>query len=350
MLKRFFSFFFGSMIFFTLILQLVDLLMNIWGYMANEAPVFLVGKIFLYYMPKTLWYSVPMAVLFATVYTLSDFYAKNELLAVFASGVSLFRFTLPVMVISALMSVGMFFLDDRLVAKTYSQKKTLQQQALHKEKSLDSDNVVVMSEGGKIIYKADFYDNKQQKLNSLYVLYRNDDRSFDGLLFAQSAEWRYDHWVPSSSVFYKKEGGRFTAADVDYDHLFRLTESPESFKSNLISVEEVPAAEARSYIARLEKAGLPSTEAKAAYYKKYSFPFVVLVVVMLAIALSGKTRKNVLLISLGLSIASVVVFYVMQMITMLMAGFGTIPPIFGGWFPVVFFIFLSAILLRYTRT
>ena len=37
-------------------------------------------------------------------------------------------------------------------------------------------------------------------------------------------------------------------------------------------------------------------------------------------------------------------------VTMLMAHFGTVPPVFGAWFPVVFFIFVSAVLLRYART
>ena len=117
-----------------------------------------------------------------------------------------------------------------------------------------------------------------------------------------------------------------------------------------VNVEEVSAEEAKGYIGRLEKAGLPSSDAKAEYYKKFSFPMVVIVVVLLAVALSGKTRKNVLLVSLGLSIAAVVLFYVMQMVTMLMARFGTVPPAFGGWFPVIFFIFLSLGFLRYTRT
>ena len=75
-----------------------------------------------------------------------------------------------------------------------------------------------------------------------------------------------------------------------------------------------------------------------------------LVVVLLAIGLSGKTRKNVLIVSLALSITAVVLFYVMQMITMLMARFGTIPPVFGEWFPVVFFVCISALLLKYART
>ena len=350
MLRRFFVVFLASVFFFTLVLLLTDLLMNIWGYISNEAEPALVARILLYYVPKSLWYSVPISVLFAIAYMLSDFYAKNELLALFASGISLFRFTFPLVIIGIVMSVAMFFLDDRLVTKTYAEKVRLQEQALHKETSANNTDVVVLGEGGKIVYKAEFFDSRNNLLFSLFVLYRANGKEFDGLLYADSAEWQYDHWNIGRSSFYRKEGGRYTAGDADYDHLFRLTEPPESFRKAVVNVEEVSAAEARDYILRLEKAGLPSSDAKAQYYKKFSFPMVVLVVVLLAVALSGKTRKNVLLVSLGLCISSVVLFYVLQMVTMLMARFGTLPPVFGGWFPVVFFIFVSLVLLRYTKT
>lgn len=350
MLRRFFAIFLASMFFFTLILILTDLLMNIWGYISNEAELALVARILLYYIPKSLWYSLPISVLFATAYMLSDFYANNELLALFASGISIFRFTFPLLVISVFMSVAMFFLDDQLVTKTYAEKMRLQADVLHTEKDFNNKDVVVISEGGKMVYKAEFFDSKNNRLYSLFVLYRGNTRAFDGLLYAESATWSYDHWKLGKSSFYKKVGDGYAAVDADYDHLFRLTESPESFKNRSINVEEVCVAEARDYIRRLEKSGLPSSDAKAMYYKKFSFPMVVVVVVLLAVALSGKTRKNVLLVSLGLCISAVVLFYVMQMMTMLMARFGTVPPSFGGWFPVIFFIFLSIGLLRYTRT
>lgn len=350
MLRRFFAIFMASMAFFTLILLLTDLLMNIWGYISNEAEPALVVKILVYYIPKSLWYSLPISVLFATAYMLSDFYASNELLALFASGISIFHFTLPLLVISIFMSIAMFFLDDKLVTRTYSEKIKLQDAALHTEKNFNNTDVVVISEAGKMVYKAEFFDSTNNLLLSLFVLYRDNGKNFDGLLYAETAEWQYDHWKLGRNVFYRKNSGGYIAGDVDYDHLFRLTEPPESFKSSEINVEEVTAAEAKEYIRRLEKSGLPSSDAKAGYYKKFSFPMVVTVVVLLAVALSGKTRKNVLLVSLGLCISAVVLFYVMQMITMLMARFGTVPPAFGGWFPVIFFIFLSVGLLRYTRT
>ena len=351
MLKKFFVVFLGSVVFSVLILSLTDLLLNIWGYVSKNVPSTQVFQIMIYYFPKAIWYSVPIAMLFATAYMLSDLYAKNELLAVFACGVSLFRFTFPLMILSVLMSVGLFAFNDGLVVKNYEKKMALQNKVLGNEQQYDNSNIVVMSEGGKIIYKAAYFDSKFERLSSLYVLYRNNDKTFDGLIYADMAAWSSDHWELSNAVFYKKDSkGNYVVQPVDYDHLFRLMEPPEIFRSNSINVEEVTAAEAKKYIMQLEKSGLPSNEAKAEYYKKYAFSFVVLVVVLLAIGLSGKTRKNVLIVSLALSIAAVVLFYVIQMITMLMARFGTIPPVFGEWFPVILFVFISLLLLKYSRT
>ncbi|MCH5295463.1 MAG: LptF/LptG family permease [Treponema sp.] len=350
MLKKFFGIFLGSLMFFVLILMLTDLFINLWNYISKNVGAVQVGRIMLYYIPKTVSFSVPIAVLFATAYMLSDFYAKNELLAIFASGISLLKFTVPLLFVAVGMSVALFFFEDKVVVPTYSVKNKLQNQALSKEKSLNNDKIVIMSEGGNIIYKADYFDNRLERLYTLYVLFRNEDKSFSSLLYAESALWSEDHWELSDAVEYKFTDGGFKSIPVERELMERLSEPPEIFRNNTVSVEEVSTREAREYIEHLEKAGLPCGEEKSVYYKKFSFPFVVFIVVFLAVGLSGKTRKNVLIISLALSIGAVVLFYVTQMITMLMAKFGTIPPMAGAWFPVLMFTVLSVILLKYAKT
>ncbi len=53
-----------------------------------------------------------------------------------------------------------------------------------------------------------------------------------------------------------------------------------------------------------------------------------------------------LLTSLGIA----VVFYIMEMITMMMAKLDYIPPVLGAWIPVVTFITGGLFLLRSTKT
>jgi len=351
MYKKFFTVFLGSLFFFVLVLILTDLFMNLWGYISKNAQLTQVCSILLHYVPKSVWYSVPMAVLFSTAYMLSDLYAKNELLAVFASGISLIRFSAPLLVVALAMSFGLFIFEDNIVVPTYAKKVKMQEFVLHKEKSLNNDNIVVMSDGGRIVWKASSYSEEGMTLSDIYILFRNQDKSFDCLIYAPFALWGESVWLlPDATLYKRDEKSGFLALSPDEKHLSLLTEPPETFRNNTVNVETVNTREAREYIAHLEKAGLPSGEARSLYYKKYSFPFVVFIVVFLAVGLSGKTRKNVLIISLALCVSAAVLFYVIQMITMLMARFGTIPPLTGAWFPVFLFIAISCLLLKYAKT
>jgi lipopolysaccharide export system permease protein len=117
-----------------------------------------------------------------------------------------------------------------------------------------------------------------------------------------------------------------------------------------VDVQSVSAEEAKAYIAHLKKAGLPYNEELSEYYKKYAFPFIVFIVVFLSIGLTGKTRKNVLLISLASCIGASVLFYVTMMVTMVLAKHGYISAFSGAWSPVIFFTIVSVVLLRFART
>lgn len=350
MLKKFFSIFLGSLLFFVLVLSLTDLLMNLWSYISKGVSFKTVGLIMLLYVPKTVWYALPIAMLFATAYMLSDFYARNELLAVFASGISLFKFAFPLLLVSFVMSFAMFFLEDNLVVKTFSKKEALQRKVLQTEQNKNNDNIVIMAEEGSIVYQAEYYDDALQRLFNLCILFRDKEKNLQAIILADNASYQDGLWLLSGATQYTYEKNEIKIKALDQNLTKLLKESPETFRNNTVSVETVSSSQARAYIQHLERAGLPSSEAKSVYYKKFSFPFVLVIVVFLAVGLSGKTRKNVLIVSLFLSILSVVLFYVTQMITMLMAKFGTIPPLFGAWFPVFLFVVLSLVLLKYART
>lgn len=367
-LKKFFGIFIAAMMFFIMILELVSLFANLWSYINRGVTIDQIAQLMLYYAPRCAWYSIPMSMLFATAYMLSDLYAKNELLAIFASGISLLRFTLPLLIFSIFASIGLFFFEDRVVVKYQAKYDSMQEEVLHKKKSLNNEDVIVIAEAGRLIYNVGFYDSELKRIYQTYVIFRNEDMTLDGIAYIDTGLWISDqeepeeenkvknfsgesgHWEISNTSFYQMKDGQYETRKLPPEYASRLIENPSTFQTKTVSVTQVTAKEAREYIEHLDKAGLPSQEAKAEYYKKFAFPFIVFIVVFLAIGLSGKTRKNVLLISLALSISAVVVFYVTQMVTMLMATYGVIPPVMGEWLPILLFTGISIVLLRYTRT
>lgn len=351
-MKKFIPVFLGALCFFSIILNVVDLLMNLWKYISYQVPMKTVFEIMLLYVPKTVWYSIPLAILFGASYCLSGLYASNELLALFASGVSLLKFTLPMLIFSILMSFGLFFFEDKLVVNTYAQKTELQNRVLDQTESANNSNVAVIAEGGKIIYFVRDYNESHKRIYNVYVVFRTEEKVLDGIMYATSGTWDDDleRWDLKNPVFYKKNGDSVEKGLVTGEYIARINEPCSTFRRDSVSIENVDVQNARLYIDHLKKAGLPYNEELSQYYKKYAFPFVVFIVVFLSIGLTGKTKKNVLLISLASSISAAVLFYVTQMVTMLMAQYGYISALAGAWSPVILFIIISSILLRFART
>ncbi|MBR5033336.1 MAG: LptF/LptG family permease [Treponema sp.] len=351
-LRKLIPFFIVSLIFIALILNLVDLFMNISRYLEMNAPGKEVFRVMILYIPKTIWYAAPIAFLFSVTYILSDLYAKNEMEALFASGVSLFRFVLPVLITGALLSIGMFFLEDKLVVNTLEQKTALQKKLLDQEESANNDNIVVLSDSGRIIYKARRYRDSAKRLENVYFVIRDENKTLQAIIHANQALWNKEKlvWELEDAVQFVNNGESLEKTSVYDEFKSLLTESYEIFRKNTVDVASVNAADAKVYINHLKKAGLPYNEPLSVYYKKFAFPFILFIAAFLAVGVTGKTRKNVLLISLSLSIAAVVLFYVFQMVTMVLAKTGVITPFMGAWLPDIVFLFIAGFLLKYSRT
>ena len=250
------------------------------------------------------------------------------------------------------MSFALFFFDDLLVVPTYAKKLALQDTLLGEEKTLDNESVVVLSDNSLIIYNAAEYSDEDKSLRNLRLVFRTEKHALDAIISSDFALWNKDEnvWMLQNPVQYEYKDGTLIFGAASRDRLSRLTEPAETFRSSAVSVEQIATKDAKIYIEHLKRVGLPFNEELSIYYKKFSFPFIVFIVVFLSIGLSGKSRKNVLLISLSLSVGAAVLFYVMQMITMLLAKFGYISGFAGAWSPVIFFVLLSVVLLRYAKT
>lgn len=351
-LKKTVPFFIVSLIFVALILNLVDLFMNISKYMEMDTPAKEVFRVMIYYIPKTIWYAAPIAFLFSVTYVLSDLYSKNEMEALFASGVSLFRFVLPVFILAILLSFGMFFLEDRLVVSTLDKKTALQKELLGERESANNDNIVVISDSAKLIYKAKRYRDSLRRLDDVFFIFRNDSKELLAIIHATSALWNDEKnfWDLENAVQFENKNGSLVITSLNPEYNSMLTERYEIFRRTTVDVANVNVADAKVYINHLKKAGLPYNEQLSVYYKKFSFPFILFIAAFLAVGLTGKTRKNVLLISLSLSVVAVVLFYVFQMVTMVLAKTGVMTPFMGAWLPDIVFIFISGVLLKFSRT
>jgi lipopolysaccharide export system permease protein len=348
LMKQFFPVFIAAVLMFMLLLVLIDLFANLVRYLTYDVSVKNIIQVSLYYLPKSFSFALPISLLFAAAYTLGDLYAKNELTTVFASGVSLRRFSLSLIIIGMAASVFSFYFEDRLVIRTLKMKNELSRALLHQQRTDANSDIVIKAENGRLIYSVDFFDDYNTTLNGISILEEDAAGGFVSLIRAPQAFWNGTHWVFSNALIYRWEGDLLRSFPLEDTGAYR--EDPGAFKRNAVEVEALPAGEARLLVRDLRSAGLPFTEALANYHHRFSFSAVSLVVMILSVSMAGRFRKNILLMSLLASLAAAVFFYIIEMLSMMMARMGYIPPLIGAWFPEAVFILIGMALLRRVTT
>jgi lipopolysaccharide export system permease protein len=348
LIKQFLPIFAVALSMFVLLLSLIDLFANLWRYLNYEVPFKQILKVSVFYLPKSFSYALPISLLFAAAYTLGDLYGRNELTSVFASGIPFYRFSLPLVFMGVAASIFSFFFEDMVVIPTFKIKTDLSRTLLHQSHTEKDSDIVIKAKNGRLIYSVDYYDHKATALNGISIIEQSENGKFLSLVRAPRASWTGTHWSFSNALIYEWEGDLLRSKPLPDTDIYQ--ESPDTFRRNAVNVEELSAREAAFMVEDLKSAGLPFIGALADYYHRYSFSSVSFVVMILSISMGGRFRKNILLMSLSSSLVAAVVFYVTEMITMMMARLGYIPPFIGAWFPVVLFVVIGGLLLQSAKT
>jgi lipopolysaccharide export system permease protein len=339
-----------ALLFFIMILQMVDLFGNLWRYLNQEVPLATIFAIQFHYIPKCVSYSVPIALLFSVAYTLGQLYANNELIALLGSGMSLRYAVLPLLVCGLLAGLLMFRFEDRYVIPSYSLKNGLTREVLGQRESLSNTNVTIRGDAPGVIYSTEYYNDGNRTLSNVTVVIVDSEGLLQRRIDSKWAEYGEEGWVFHDARVFRQENGRIREEGVSVYRDPLLKDEPGSFRRRQKEMEELTLKEAGIYLRELEKAGLETRGPRTDYYKRIAFAFTPLIVAMISAAVGSRFRKNILLMSLLMSLGISVVFYVFQMVTGIFATIGILPPFAGAFLPVLVFFFAGLAMLQFVRT
>jgi len=230
--------------------------------------------------------------------------------------------------------------------KYFYEKTQLSKKLLQEEESLDTQDLVILSELGRIVYTADYFNAENQTLANAYIIIRDEDGNLSLVIKSSHMVWNEDRWTTDNAEAYRFDEKNIVSCLNNIPDNIILSEPPANFQKNLSSVDEMRISEAKEFIAALKKNGLPYYEALSKYHRRFSFPFTIFIVLFFSISLGGKFKKNILLMSILFSLGIATLFYVTEMVTMLSAKWEYISPLAGAWTPIfIFSIFLPFLII-----
>ena len=174
--------------FVTLVISLFILLMQfLWVYLdelvGKGLDFIIILEFILYTMAMLMTNALPLAMLLASIMTFGDLGENNELLAMKAAGISLYRIMKPVLVLSLLISMGSFYFYNQVIPVSYkkltalySSIRQLKPEIIVKEGvfSNDIDNYSIKvgrkSTDGNMLYDIMIYDHAEDKGNVTVIV------------------------------------------------------------------------------------------------------------------------------------------------------------------------------------
>ena len=299
------------------------------------------------YLACYLFYQLaPLAALVSVLVTLGVMTKNNELVAFKASGLSLYRIALPLLVAGIFLAAGLLVLDDTYLPYANQRQDALRNQIKGRpaQTYYQPSRQWIFGESGKI-YNYELFDSDHELFGGLNV-FELDPVSFEirRRIYADRAHWDSHQglWILESGWIRDFDHGMLTHyTPFLANALNELSEPPSYFNREVRQSYQMTWWELERYIGDLRQAGFDVARLSVQLQKKLSFPLVAPIIILLAIPFSilVGTRGAVGGVALGVGIA--IVYWAASALTEAMGAVGQLPPLLAAWAPDTVFGFLG---------
>jgi lipopolysaccharide export system permease protein len=326
-------------------------------------------RYFYFQTPQFIYYVIPMSALVSTLVTIGVMTKNSELVVMKACGISLYRAAVPLVVFALLASVALFALQERVLA--YSNREAGRLNAIIRGYPMQTygmlDRRWIVAENGDI-YHYDFFDPHANRFTRLST-YHLEDRAWrlGALTFAREVDlvrragadgqprfdWvARDGWNRSLAVARAKHTGGDTV-QVSYDPFAERTvtlEPPSYFKTEEPDAQRMTYGQLKAYIQQLNSSGFNAVPFMVQLQRKVAFPFVTLIMTMLAVPFAVTTGRRGALYGVGVGIVVAVVYWITMSIFAAVGAGGWIAPMLAAWAPNILFGAVAAYMVLTVRT
>jgi LPS export ABC transporter permease LptG len=357
-LKTFLLVLFGFVV-LMLVFTFFDLVSDI---LRNHIPLSTVGQYLVNLTPDMLYQIAPLAVLIAVLVTFGVLNRNSELIAMKATGISLYRLVVPIVSIAAILSVSLFLFDEYYLPQANRKQEALRniikgrppQTVLHPENNWIFGQAGA-GEQGRIFYY-EFFDPVRNEFANLSV-FEFDPATFalSRRIFASRAIWNanLNSWVFEDGWQRDFEGA--TVSEDGY-HAFDQTsfaemhEEPGYFKKESLQSQEMNFEQLDHYINDLRQSGFDTMVLRVALWHKLAYPLIAIVMAVLAIPFALSMGRRGSLTGIAVAIFVALTYFVADSLFGAMGNHNYLPAALAAWSPDILFGLTGGYLLLRTPT
>lgn len=304
---------------------------------------------YVYQFPLFVQYSLPIAALIATVFTVSNMSRASELTAAKAGGISFFRVAAPLPVLGVLITGAGLVLSE-VVPPALERAAVLRGE---EDRMQGSRAQFVYRSAEGLVYTIRQLDVESGRIYGITMELEGDG----GTVASRHAIAREATWAPDSGWTLRDGYLRvFPGDDEQRTYAFErlrpsgFTERPEELLAIPKEPEEMRYRELETFIGILERSGGEPLGLQVQLAQKIALPFAGLVVILFGAPLANSSARSGPAFGIGVSLFITILYLLLFRLAEAAGEAGTMQPALAAWSPNLLFLVAAIVLLFRTRT
>ena len=348
-LRQFTGTFLGLMLGLPLLFMIGDVTDKLDDYLSRGVTGGKVALAYLYMLPQFVFWSIPIAGLVATVFTIGNMTRHQEITAAKAGGVSFYRLTGPIFLITMVLSVAAVGLGELIPTANTRRAEILGEKRFNNH--ISRTNFVFQANTGHTLSVRRLDAEADQIVD--VVLERETTQRTPGVhILARRGSWSEKRgWLLYAGYFRMMDT---TAAErtfhFDSLRIPSLTETPEELLADPKDPDEMRYAEMTRFINAIDRTGGDTRKLRVDRAQRVSLPLALLVIVIFGAPLSTSSKRGGAAFGVGVSLAVTMIYLTLFKVATAVGASGTVPPILAAWGPNLLFLAAGLVLLARVRT
>jgi len=316
----------------------------------NQVSSLIVGEYLLNVSPYFLYNVAPLAILLAVLITLGLMQRSNEITAIKATGISIYRVVTPVLIVCAALAVALFVSEQFYLPYSNKRQDALRNEIKGKpaQTYLNPDRKWIFGQHSTIYYYQ-LFDSERNEFGRLSV-FQFDPVTFQltERIYAARARWEdtVEKWVCTQGWRRDFRGPAIeNFRTFDVATFAAVSEPPTYFKKEVKQSSEMNYQELRRYIHDLQQSGFEVVRLRVQLEKKFAFPAVALIMAVLAIPFSLQAGRRSTVTGVAIAVGIALVYWTISGLFEAMGNISELPPFLAAWSPDLIFALLGGYLI-----
>jgi lipopolysaccharide export system permease protein len=331
----------------------VDLLQTLDRFLRVKPPLVLILLHFAYNLPPELYKGLPLIVLIATVFLFLSLTRQRELDALKAAGISLYRVSLPILLTALVISLAAVVFQEAALPEISAKADEVDRVKIRGQlpRHLQRQSQIWYRASDTRFLRMALLDPVEKSMEGLLVLEIDRDFRLVTRLDARKARWTPDGWQLTSGAVRRFDSLNRVRTEPFDSRLAVMPEHIDDFTQIQKAPEAMSFLELRAYVIKLQESGHQVGKYVVQLYSKLSFPFVHLIMALVAIPFAlASPRSGGRAVGIGVAIVIAVGYWMVHSIALAFAQADLLPPMLAAWTANIVFAGLGTALFLNAKT